>query len=828
MTFLRLAWRNVFRNPRRSWITIAAIVAGLATLIFLWAFVDGVNSQMVENSTRYLSGDVQLHRAGYHDDQTLDLLLDGAERRDRELAALPEVAAVARRLEGSALMSSGDQSRGVMVVGIDVAHETQVTTIDRTLSRGRFLTPTDADAVVLGRLAASALKVDVGGEVVLVTQAADGSIGANRYRVVGIFDTRMDAIDGVYIFLPLVAAQELYAAQDQVTSLVIRLKDRNVTSAFVSQLEAALGPGVEVLGWQKLLPTVVQSTSFHEVVGYILLLVLFVVVAVGVTNTVLMAVMERTREFGVMMAVGTTRSQVTRMVFYEACLLGLIGLVLGCASGYAVTSFYAWRGIDLSEFGKAMQTMQGLTSVIHPYPRLDRILFISSVVLVMVVATAIYPAWKAARLTPVEAIRGIHAGVVARWKARDSRLPLFWRMAVRSIVRNPRRTTLTIAASAFGLAAFVFLLSFVGGYLAQLVDNSTGYITGHLQIQHPDFRKQFDPALSLGDSDALLAQLRQRPEVAAAAPRTQAQVLVSSPTTTRNVMLLGIEPLAERDVTFIDRAIVEGRALGPADDRDIVIGRKLAERLNVRLGEKIVVMAQAADGSLASAAYRIGGIFATESEAFDNAIGYVTLEAAQRLLVMDNRVSAIAVKLKDRDTVDAFSAGLQQQFPRYKVLAWSEILPEVGQMIGYIRVMARIIVGIVFIVVALGVMNTLLMSVMERTREFGIMLAMGTSPGAITRLVLYESLVLAVIGVLAGLLVGGALVIWLGVTGIDLTQYTRGLATIPGMTSVIYPRLGVGAVVSPVLALLGVSLVAAVYPAWRAARLDPVLAIRHG
>lgn len=828
MTFLRLAWRNVFRNPRRSWITIAAIVAGLATLIFLWAFVDGVNSQMVENSTRYLSGDMQLHRAGYHDDQTLDLLLDGAERRDRELAALPEVAAVARRLEGSALMSSGDQSRGVMVVGIDVAHETQVTTIDRTLSRGRFLTPTDADAVVLGRLAASALKVDVGGEVVLVTQAADGSIGANRYRVVGIFDTRMDAIDGVYIFLPLVAAQELYAAQDQVTSLVIRLKDRNVTSAFVSQLEAALGSGVEVLGWQKLLPTVVQSTSFHEVVGYILLLVLFVVVAVGVTNTVLMAVMERTREFGVMMAVGTTRSQVTRMVFYEACLLGLIGLVLGCASGYAVTSFYAWRGIDLSEFGKAMQTMQGLTSVIHPYPRLDRILFISSVVLVMVVATAIYPAWKAARLTPVEAIRGIHAGVVARWKARDSRLPLFWRMAVRSIVRNPRRTTLTIAASAFGLAAFVFLLSFVGGYLAQLVDNSTGYITGHLQIQHPDFRKQFDPALSLGDSDALLAQLRQRPEVAAAAPRTQAQVLVSSPTTTRNVMLLGIEPLAERDVTFIDRAIVEGRALGPADDRDIVIGRKLAERLNVRLGEKIVVMAQAADGSLASAAYRIGGIFATESEAFDNAIGYVTLQAAQRLLVMDNRVSAIAVKLKDRDTVDAFSTGLQQQFPRYRVLAWSEILPEVGQMIGYIRVMARIIVGIVFIVVALGVMNTLLMSVMERTREFGIMLAMGTSPGAITRLVLYESLVLAVIGVLAGLLVGGALVIWLGVTGIDLTQYTRGLATIPGMTSVIYPRLGVGAVVSPVLALLGVSLVAAVYPAWRAARLDPVLAIRHG
>lgn len=828
MTFLRLALRNVFRNQRRSWITIAAIVAGLSSLIFLWAFIDGVNEQMIENSTRYLSGHVQLHRTGYHEEQTLDLLLDDAGRRDRELEARPEVAAVTQRLEGSALMSAGDQSRGILVVGIDADHEVQVTTLNKTLRQGRFLNASDTNAVVLGDLTASALKVGVGSEVVLVTQAADGSIGANRYQVVGIFDTRMDMIDGVYVFLPLAAAQTLYAADGRVTSLVVRLKDRAIAPAFVSRLQAASGPDVEVLGWQKLLPNVVQSVSFHEVVGYILLLVLFVVVAVGVTNTVLMAVMERTREFGVMMALGTRQSQITRMVFYEACLLGLIGMVLGSASGYAITSFYAWRGIDLSEFGKAVQTMQGLSSVIHPYPRLDRILFVSVLVILTVLATAIYPAWKAARLTPVEAIRGIRGVVVGKWRERGTTLPLFWRIAARSIVRNPRRTLLTIAATAFGLAAFVFLLSFVGGYLTQLVDNSTGYLTGHLQIQHPDFRKQLDPALSVRDPDALLARLRRQPDIAAVAPRVQAQALVSSPQQTKNFMLLGVDPVAERDVTFIDRAIKEGQALAPGDDRNIVLGRKLAEKLGVRLGEKVVVMAQAADGSLGSAAYRLTGIFATESEAFDNSIGYVTLPAAQHLLVLDQRVSTLAVKLKDRDRLAVMVPALQRQFPQYEVLAWSKILPEIEQMIGYIKVMTRIIVGIVFAVVALGVMNTLLMSVMERTREFGIMLAIGTSPAAVIRLVLYESFVLAIIGTLAGLLMGGALVTWLGTTGMDLSRYTRGLATIPGMTSVIYPRLSSGSVVQPILALLFVSMLAAIYPAWRAARLDPVKAIRHG
>lgn len=835
MTFVRLAARNVLRNRRRSIITAAAITLGLAALIFLWAFIDGVNEQMIENSTSYLSGHLQIHRAGYHEDRTLDLLLADPDRVEAHLRKQPEVEAFSRRMEGNALLSAGEKSRGVMVVGIDPDREAKVTTLSRALKSGRFLAPNDRDAIVLGDLSAAALNAEVGSEVVLLTQAADGSVGAGRYRVQGIFDTRMDMIDGLYVFLPLGAAQELYASGSRVTSIAARLKQRDTAAFVVARLQQALGATEEVLGWDKLVPNVTQSVSFHEVIGYVLLLVLFVVVAVGITNTMLMAVLERTREFGVMMALGTNQLQIMRLIFYEACLLGSAGLVTGGLIGGALSGYFASRGMDLSRYARAVETMPGLTSIIYPFPRADRVLLLSALVFVTAIVAALYPASRAVRLAPVEAIRGIrhaviHWGRITKTSLGRMRWPLFWKIAVRGIARNPRRTLLTVTATSFGLTAFVFLLSFVGGYLTQIADNSTGYLTGHLQIQHPDFRKEFAPELALRSPAALLERVRADPFVAAAAPRVQAQALASSPQQAENFMLLGIDPAMERKVTFIDRAVTMGAPLQPGQDRNIVIGRKLAEKLGVRIGEKIVVMTQATDGSLGSAAYRLSGIFTTESEAFDTSIGFVTLQSAQGLLALGDGVSTIAMTLADRERLDDAAASLRSRLAGtpYAVVTWQELLPEVEQMIGYIKAILRIIVGIVFAVVAMGVMNTLIMSVMERTRELGIMMALGTSPGAVMRLVLYESLVLAVIGTITGLVLGIAIVAYLGSTGIDMSRYTQGLQTIPGLTGIIYPRFAGAEVWVPVWVLLLISVAAALYPAWRAARLDPVQAIRHG
>ena len=829
MMLWRLAWRNVFRNPRRSALTIAAMAVGLAALFFLWSFIEGVNDQMIENSTRYVAGHVQLHRSGYHDNQTLDLVMDDPGPVLAALAGEAGIVATAQRLEAMAVASLGDKSRGVMLMGVDPGQEQALTTLHRTIVQGSYLSSADAREIVIGDKAAEILGARLGDEVVLLTQAADGAVGAGRYRVRGIFDAHMDMLDGALVLMPLAAAQDLLAAGHGVSAVVVRLQDRRQAAALAARAAARLGPGYEGLAWEALLPTVVQSTRFHDVLAIILLLVLFVVVAVGVTNTVLMGVMERLREFGVMMALGTSGAQLTRLVFAEACILGVLGLACGAGAGRGLTGYWGQAGIDLSHYDKAMESMQGLTGVVYPMARADRLLLLSAIVFCTSLVAAVYPAWRAVRLDPVQAIKGGAHDSGSRAGGGGGPLPLFLKIAARSVGRNRRRAILTASASAFGLGAFVFLLSFVQGYLSQLVTNSTGYITGDLQVQHARFRDDMAPEFSLAQDAVALAAARRHPAVVAAAPRVQAQVLVSSAVKSAIVNLVGIDPAQERRVTAIDRALRQGRWLEPARPRDVAIGRALAAELGVREGEKLIVMAQARDGTVASAAYRVGAIFATESPAFDHGYGFVNLASAQALLGLEGRLSALALRLRERDDVAAVAAALRErQDPALAVLPWQELLPEVSQMIGYVRLNLRLVVGIVFAVVAIGVMNTLLMSVLERTREFGIMLALGTAPGGVVRIVVYEALVLSLCGLLIGFLGGVAVVAYFNSAGIDMSRYAEGITTIPGLTGMIYPELALRSTILPAGALLALSVLATLYPAWKAARLQPIEAIRHG
>jgi ABC-type lipoprotein release transport system permease subunit len=405
-------------------------------------------------------------------------------------------------------------------------------------------------------------------------------------------------------------------------------------------------------------------------------------------------------------------------------------------------------------------------------------------------------------------------------------MPLLLRIAGRGLGRNPHRTALTVAASAIGVAAFVFVTGIADGYLRQMVENSTGYVTGHLQVQHPRFRVETDVANSLSGTEALLSTLRQAPEVLAAAPRVQTMALATSAGQSQNFTLVGIDPAAEREVTFMHRAVKGGRML--ESEREIVLGDRLAEKLGLRLGDKVVIMAQAADGSVGSAAYRLAGLFDTGSDSFDALLGYVSLPAAQSLLAARGRLSTIAVRLRDPDELASAQARLASLLPPGLVLvSWRELLPEVDQMIAYLRVVLRLITGIVLGVVAIGVMNTMLMSVMERTRELGIMMALGTRPRTIVALVMCEALVLALAGIVAGWIAGIPLVQYLALEGLDVSFYAKGLQSIPGLTGVIYPAFVPLNLVSPSLVLLVLSLAAALYPAWRAARLQPTAAIRH-
>lgn len=835
MKLLHLALRNLGRNLRRSLITLAAITVGLAALIFIWGFIDGINEQMIENSTRYVSGHIKVHRQGFHAAKELTLALKDDDAVRSQLTNTSGVEAVTPRVEGKALLSGAEKSRAVFVAGVDPAQETKVTTIDRAIVAGRYLMPSDGQAIVLGDKTAKALGLVPGDEAVLITQASDGSLGAGRYRVVGIFDTGIDVLDAGHVFLPIDAARDLFSLWGQITAWVIRMSDRGHAADVAQQLETTLGPGYEVLDWPKLLPSMVQMVHFHETVTYIVVIIMFAVVGMGIANTILMAVMERTREFGVLMALGTSRAQIFGLVLAESLLLALGGLVAGNALGLGITSVLGHTGLDLGQYSQAMETMPGLSGVVYPLIRFDHVMLVSLAVLAVSIVPALYPAWRASRVAPVQAIRGSGEKAVALdWlrpggKVRASSRAVFWKIALRGIFRNPRRSLITAGATALGLAAFLFLYAFADGFFEQMIRNSTGFLTADLQVERKGFRDELASGLSIEQPDGLLQLAAAQPQTRAASPRIEVHAMASSPVGAEPLLLLGVDPALERQVTQLQDVLVEGEYLSSGKQRGIMVGRKLAQKLGLRLGEKMVVNAQQADGSLGSAAYRVVGIFVTGNDVFDESLGFVPLPAAQSLMGMGDAVSAVAIRLKDRGDLSTVVAQLRSTLAAtsYEIKTWEELMPVVVQMINLTKLNFDVVIMVVFIVVAMGIMNTLLMSVLERTREFGVMMALGTEPGQIRRLVMYESLVLGALGILAGAGLGTALVAYYGTSGMNLGGFAGATGTIPGVTETIYPLLRPKSVWVPTLALFLIGLAASLYPATRAARLVPVAAIRH-
>lgn len=839
MILWTLAARNVLRHRRRSVITTLSIAVGLAALTFLWAFLDGMNRQMVENTTRYFAGDVQIHLRGYHADPSLDLAFGNVDRLTQAVRDDPGVQSASVRLEAGLLASHADKSRGVMVYGVDPAEEARVIDLFKAVVEGVALRDGSDRGVLIGEKLAEALALKAGDEIVLVGQAFDGSLASGRMPVRGVFRTKIDEFDGYVAVMARPLLGELLAAPGEATAVALRLRDRGQLVSDVERLSNRLDGRYEVVGWPRLLPMVAVSVRYHEVMGYVVLLIFFVMVAAGVANPVLMSVLDRTREFGVMLALGTRPASLLRLVLYEAMLLGGVGVVLGNLAGLGVTLFSHRIGIDLGAFEQGLRTMQGLSDIIYPVVRLERSAAISGLVFVTTILAALYPAAKAAGLAPVAAIRGIAAGAAdgrsvhaSRRAMPRARWPVFVLIGMRNVLRNRKRSAITVGGTAFAILAYVFMYGYFDGFGEQIVDNGTRYVTGHLQLERQGFRRDLAPELAFDNPAPLLAELRSLPNVEGAAPRVQAQALASSATKSAGIVLLGVDPVAERAITFIHRTLVEGTALQEGAERDIVVGRELAGKLGLRLGEKLVVMSPGLGGELGTAAYRIRGIFATESSAFDGSMAFVTLPAAQALLGLGQRVSTINVRLADRERIDASASLLRKQLEGKRlalsVVPWTQLMPRIADMLGLIRAIRAVVVGVFLLVVALAVMNTAFMAVAERTQEFGVMMALGTTPAAIVRMVLYETLALMLLAALLGYAAGAALVSYLGYRGLDLSSLYAGYSTIPGLTGIAHPKLVLSSIAAPGLALFVGALLVSLYPAVRAGRLDPSTAIRRG
>lgn len=404
-----MAWRNIWRNRRRSLLTMAAIAFACALLVFMLSFQFGTYETMIQSAVRIHTGHFQIQAAGYMDDPSVRRVVADPERVGRILSEIPAVTAFAERAEAFALVSSETRTYGAMVRGVDPAREPAVSRLKHLVREGRFLAPDDTDAALVGRLLAENLKVGPGDALVFLGQGRDGSIAAAEVTVRGIIDSGQDEFDRGVLHVPLGFFQDAFFmghAVHRVVAVVRSLRDvPEATEQVVRALaEEGDGENLAVRDWDALMPGLSQSIAIDLVGGLVFYGLLLVVVAFGILNTFLMAVLERTREFGVMMALGTSRRRLTRLLLAESMLLTALGVLVGVALGCGVTLFFEARGIDMGEASELLAQF-GISGALHPRLGPLSLAIGPGLVLIVTFFAALYPALRVRRLTPVAAMR---------------------------------------------------------------------------------------------------------------------------------------------------------------------------------------------------------------------------------------------------------------------------------------------------------------------------------------------------------------------------------------------------------------------------------------
>jgi len=398
-------------------------------------------------------------------------------------------------------------------------------------------------------------------------------------------------------------------------------------------------------------------------------------------------------------------------------------------------------------------------------------------------------------------------------------------IAWRNIWRNRKRSLIILAAVAFGIWAGLFSMGLMNGMYDQMIATGVSTRLGHIQIHTPDFRERPDVTKTIPDGPAVLQQVRGRDDVLAAAGRSVVSGMATSPETATGVTVLGIDPAADAGVFDVAEYILEGDWFQTDRRNPIVIGAKLAERLDVRLGKKVVLQGQSPDGSIGAGAFRIVGIFRTPSSAFDETTVFAIQDDIQRVFGLGQAIHEIVLRLAEHEDIGTVQLALQQAHPDLAVETWKELAPELAVTADLGNQMLYIFMIIILLALIFGITNTMLMGVLERIRELGVLKALGMKSGRMFAMVLLETLVISLFGGLVGIFAGAGTIEIFARLGIDLSVVSEGMAEF-GMGNIVYPVLEWMAYLHVTVLVVLTALVSAVYPGIKAVRLNPIKAIR--
>lgn len=402
---------------------------------------------------------------------------------------------------------------------------------------------------------------------------------------------------------------------------------------------------------------------------------------------------------------------------------------------------------------------------------------------------------------------------------------MLFKLSWKNIWRNPARSGAVITAVILGTWAAIFLASFYTGMYQQHLQNELNNHVGHLQLHTPEYNQEIRTAHYIPNPDSLHQLLTKTSYVKSVSPRTLIAGLASSSANNYGASIVGVNPTYEKQVTDIHNHLVEGTYLDTTRRNPVIVGKPLAERLDLELGSRLVLQFQDLSNEITGGLFRVSGIYSTNNKPFDKSHVFVRQSDLSPLLGQSGLVHELLLKVDDYHNAGAYADSLNRQLDMVVAESWQDVSPMLNYMNSSLDMMLWIFMAIIILALTLGIINTMLMAVLERTRELGMLMAIGMNRVRIFSMILIETFLLTITGVPIGMFLSWASISALQDTGIDLSSFAEGLRQY-GFSTHIYPVLEPEHFIYLGLMVCVASLLAAIYPAIKALKLNPVEAIR--
>ena len=399
---IKMAWRDLGRNRRRSFFSSLALAMGLALLLLMAAFIQGEMGSALETSIRLQSGHLQIRAKSYDESKTSlkwENLVENPDQVAGQIATLSPVVAASPRLFASGIVSVSDKTAGVRVFGIDPSSSANAPYRDGLVS-GEFLSVQDRDGILIGLPLAEKLGVKAGDKISLSTNTANGDVGEQLFTLRGVYSTQTNGCDGITVLLSLSKAQAITQTENHASTIFILLNDEQQTDAVLAALQTT---NYKVLTWTSMNELILTTEQLSNAYMILLYLIVLAITATVIVNTLIMAVFERTREIGILSALGMKSRTILAMFVAESSLLAVGGILMGLVLGYLVVTYFNRYGFYIGDFGV---TGMLLGNTIYTDLTLQDTINLTITAFVITLLAGLYPAVLAARLEPVDALRG--------------------------------------------------------------------------------------------------------------------------------------------------------------------------------------------------------------------------------------------------------------------------------------------------------------------------------------------------------------------------------------------------------------------------------------